>query len=150
MNWLLHTPFWRPLVESILSWIITIHGLASRRSIVLPIICKWINQLVEVVHYQLSRLHYSIRWLIFLASTNLPEFVDHVSPKWRMKKKMETWSSSMPRNPQCSWDHAPHLQKIISINTFFKCNDVLSPAGPQKWNSSLRAKQVVEALKRNF
>lgn len=56
----------------------------------------------------------------------------------------------MPRNMQCSWDHAPYLQKIISINTCFKCNDVLSPARPQKWNSSLWAKQVVEALKRNF
>lgn len=66
------------------------------------------------------------------------------------KERVKTRFLSMPMSLKCNWDHAPDLQKIISINTFFKCNNVLSSIGSQKRKRSLQAKKVVDALKKSL
>lgn len=51
------------------------------------------------------------------------------------KGKMVMWPLSSPENTECSWDHAPDLEKSISVNRCFSC--VLSSVGFQKGKGSV-------------
>lgn len=68
--------------------------------------------------------------------------------KMKDKGKMVTWSLSSPENIECSWDRAPDLEKIISINRCFPC--VLSSVGFPKGKGSVGCEggeRFIEELK---